>query len=210
MLHLLQVFKSATVYSKINYTAENRKKASVLFKIFKSSTGFVKDNVLYLPLEYKKPLLAKTPELILLVDFLENYPDYTFQYARQNTKPYILINNTEVLTAFELFKIRKLNDACFEIFFEYEKNAFFIGIPKRNSHKIGEIRPDNSLRYLINGKSDFTMSGRKQRAFYEYEYVFGELQTVHTIEFCDAAKVQISKTVMQKNIKTIDERKLLK
>ena len=114
------------------------------------------------------------------------------------------------MNTFEIFKISKNQPDRFDFFLDYIANSTLLGIPKRENHKIFELRKEKPIRYKINGKSDFTAGfRRKQRTFYELDYIFEYKGQVEKIEFLNLDEVKKTKEIPLSNCKLINERKLL-
>jgi len=131
-------------------------------------------------------------------------------FLPSNNKFMYIFNQLKTPKSFELFWIKKSQANNFELFIDYVSNSMTIGTPKRENHKIAELKAGNPLRYKINGKSDFTMTGRKQRAFYEFDYVFELYEQIEKIEYLDLNKISKIKTIPIEACKLINERKILK
>lgn len=209
MLYFLQVFKRVSVFDKLNYTAENRKNIFSSGVLIESSKGYYQDEVLYLPEEIKDSIHIQNTHLVLIIDSLVNHSKYSFRSENENSDFPVSLNNQEKSKSIEIFDLRRNNDGFFEIFLNYEKHAFFLGVPKRQNHKIADLKPNKCFSFLINGKSDFTMTGRKQRTFYEHEYFFEAIKPVNQIEFKAQDKLSFLKEKEKSNCKIINERKIL-
>ena len=109
---------------------------------------------------------------------------------------------------FEIFRIEKKDPDSFNLYLDYSGNQFSIGIPGRDDHKIAAIKLNQPVRYRVNGKSDFTMSGRKQRTFAEYDYLIEYVGQADKIVLKDQDKIETIK--IKPNYKLVDERKILK
>lgn len=84
---------------------------------------------------------------------------------------------------YSIFDITKIGDA-FQIHLNYKDNGAYIGIPHRDDFMVAELKVNEPLRITINGKSDFTMTGRKARTFYLLDYIFvyyGEFSQFQTV-----------------------------
>ena len=96
-----------------------------------------------------------------------------------------------------------------DIELEYSTHSMTIGEPFRNNHKIFELKAGQVVRFLINGKADFTLTGRKQRTYYEFDYLF---EWVGEIENVDYYKLEKGKRLPEEEIrgyKVVNERKRL-
>lgn len=101
---------------------------------------------------------------------------------------------------------RKAEDQ-YELFLDYTSNSSLLGMPQRSDHKIAELRPGHPVRLRINGKSDFTLSGRKQRTYFEFDHIFEWVGSATKLEFKDFFEFGIIKTIPITACKLVDERK---
>jgi hypothetical protein len=204
------VFKTICVFDKTNYTSNHRKEAFSIGDSVESTNGFYRDKVLYLPEESKKIVDSRDIQLIIIVDSLLSSSEFNTNSKTETYPNTIALGGSIKPRSFEIFNIKRSSKDVFELFLNYDRNEFAIGIPKRKNHKIAELKPGIFLRYLVNGKSDFTMTGRKQRTYYEYEYIFEDLKSVKHVEFIDDKELIFLKEIKKNNCKLIDERKLLR
>ncbi len=209
MLHFLHVYKSTAIFDKTNYTAENRGKARIGPGPFHLSNGYFKEGTMFLPKAYRSYFGKKEKAVLVIVDDTGKENKYHNLVSAGKAVPFHYIFG-ESLKSFELFKIRNKEENIFELFLDYGPNAFRIGVPNRTNHKIAELTSEKSILFRINGKSDFTMSGRKQRTFYEFEYLFEPVKKVEHLEFKDDISSLLVKQVPNQEYKIIDERKILR
>lgn len=215
MIEVIQIYKSIEVFEKSNYNPGNRKLFSELKESFESSTGFVNYNTLFLPLECKEIENLNSARLIFIMD-VEGFNSYQLKNAKREESRFFMYSNDKVLAfqqynksiPVEFFRLKKNNNGNFELFLDYEE--LLIGIPKRENHKICEFGVDRSVRYKINGKSDFSMTAGKERAFNEFDYIFEHKGCVDNIEFMDLNKINRIKHIPITTAKLVNERKILR
>lgn len=227
MIDVIQIYKSKEIFTKSTYTPENRKLFNDLGDSFDSTQGYLENETLILPIECKNLPDIKTADLIVIQDirgwesFVENkyleslnLPDW-FKKSRRD----FLISDNKNLFAFrqlstakslEIFKIRKSADGFYELEIDYSTNSMRIGIPERENHKFCNLKKHKPIRYKINGKSDFTMTGRKERTFYEFDFIIEWIGTANRVEFRELNKINKLKNIPLGNSKLIDERKILR
>lgn len=222
MTDLIQIFKSVERIEKPDYDTTSRQSVGDWENIV-SKTGFLKDGTITLPIESKNEPNIKNADLIIIQDikgfdaFLINkywdnsqFPDW----FKNSHKEYCHSTNLQLkgfsfLTRhwnFEIFEFRKTDGECFEVWLKYTDA---IGFPKRENHKIAELKIGKPIRFKINGKSDFTMTGRKQRTFSEFDYIIEYVGTADKIQYKELNKIETSKAVPVTDCKLIDERKIL-
>ena len=227
MIDVIQIYKSKGIFGKSSYTPENRKRFDNLNQTVESKNGYAENGILYLPIEYKNYPDLQAADLIIVQDtdgfnpFLIHESLGSFDLSEgdfrsrrdfliKDNKPFIGLRQLDSPKSFEIFKICKPSSDTFELFIDYVSNAMIIGMPERVNHKIGVLKKNQPVRYKINGKSDFTLTGRKQRTFCEFDYIFELIGQVDKIEFLELNKINKSKKIPVADCKLIDERKILK
>lgn len=227
MTDVIQIFKSVERIEKPDYTTETRQILDQWGESFVSKTGYLTEHTLCLPTGTKQEPDLKTADLIIIQDIsgfdpflIENSWNKTnmqdcFKGSKKShilsaNRQLICFNRPSRLWTFEIFKIKENKSNNFDLSLNYSANESYIGIPKRDDHKIAELKLHRPIRYRLNGKSDFTMTGRKQRTFLEYDYIFEYLGQADKIEYKDLNKIEKTKTIPTDIYKLVDERKLLK
>ena len=219
MTDILQIFKTAIQIEKPDYNTKTRQ-AIGNWDSVSSKTGYLSDTTLFLPTDCKQNPAVKNADLLIIQD-IYGFDPFTVDksldssdWFTKSTKERLLADNLQLKAftilskpwTFELFEFKRLDNDNVEIWFNY---ADSIGIPKRQNHKIAELKKGQSIRYKVNGKDDFTMTGRKQRTFSEYDFVFHFIGTANKIEFKNLNKIVTTKTIPKQDSKLIDERKIL-
>lgn len=97
------------------------------------------------------------------------------------------------------------SDATFDIHLKPD----YLGDPIREPHRLAILRMGNTLKYCVNGKSDFTLTGRKQRTYLEVEYLFNYLGIVSDIQSVKQNQFVNNLSVPTSYTKIVDERKIL-
>ncbi|MGB0177659.1 MAG: hypothetical protein ACPF9D_10865, partial [Owenweeksia sp.] len=196
----IQVWKSVRVIKKPDYTTESRKVADKEVVKAKSRACDLEDEVLFLPFNTEPaPDLISTDLMIVIND---DGPGQTIN------RKLVCFQRPVVPRTFDIFKIGRNQSGGFDLHLEYSAHKFHIGIPERSDHKIAELKPGQVVRYRINGKSDFTLTSRKQRTFMEYDYFFEYSGKARKIGFRELHTFQ--GTITPVRIKLVDERKILK
>lgn len=227
MIDIIQVYKSKEIFTKSAYTPENRTRFHDLEISLDSTQGYLENETLFLPIDYKNLSDVKTANLIIIQDIKgwesfivnKNFENLKLpEWYKKSRRDFIIADNrnfyglNQISTpkAFEIFKIQKSDNEVYEVFIDYLSNSERIGIPERENHKICNLKQSKPIRYKINGKSDFTMSGRKERTFYEFDFIIEWIGKADKIEFFELNKIKKTKTIPLDNCKLIDERKILR
>lgn len=170
---LIQLFRNINTYGKDEKSFELRKD-KIAWKLIQSTSGFVKDSILHLPETIlAKPNLQQS-DLILMIDDNFKSPQnvvYTEEKSLNFSK-----NQT---INFDFIEIKLAG--VIEI---YLKPGYFeTGIPKRHDFKVAELVKEKPIGIKINGKRDFSLTGRRERIFTEQEYILAYLGEFNEIQF---------------------------
>ena len=127
-IDIIQVSRSEKVFKKTNYTANNRAEFWNSSNVIESEIGYLNKSLLVLPIKHQNILNFDGCELIILTDgkgFRHNSKTSEIQLFRGVESP------KEV----ELFTLQKIKSDAYELSLNFKNNSW-IGIPKRNNHKI--------------------------------------------------------------------------
>lgn len=83
---------------------------------------------------------------------------------------------------------------------------FHVGDPERSEMKIGELEADKSLEFRVNGKRDFSLTGRRDRSYLEQSYSLQHLGAAREITRSKAYDFPFK---LSEPDKLVDLRKLL-
>lgn len=222
MIPIIQIFKSAAQITKPFYNTASRKAVGNWSNVI-SKVGFLENNILYLPIECEPKLDIENADLIILqdikgfnrfeiqkkIDALSLPENYKFQQKKDILnyyKEYFAFSLLHKPWTFELFQINTLSENELEIYFLSHKLQ---GFPKREDHKIGNLKIGETLRFRINSKDDFLFSEGSQRTFFEYDFVFHWLGFAEKIEYKAMSQIEVTKFIPSEADKTVDERKIL-
>lgn len=204
-IDVIQIFKSAEWIEKPDYTTEKRQWLGQWETCLASEAGYFMDKTLVLPFDKQEELNMKTTELVIVQDQKsagQSFGPFAKQPLFCFTRP--------GRPSFEIFRIHKTETGIIELYLNYEANAGSIGIPKRENHKIAELKQNKPIRYKINGKSDATLSGRKQRTYVEFDYIIEYLGQADAVRFMKPAQMEVEKKIPVEKCRLIDERQILK
>ena len=221
-IDIFQVFKKQAVFTKSDYNAANRDAFSNWQKEVNSFLGYLDEDKLYLPTEKSNDIQPRSTGAVIIQDII-GYDGFQERKRLESMKSpawYIesRLSAQEELLAFDaqkkvwlfgLFSIQRIADDQFEISLKYAANDMRIGIPGRTDHKFAVLKKGQPIRFVINGKSDFTMSGRKERTFSEFDYIIEYLGKASEIEFLARNKINKLKQIPDSFSNHIDERKML-
>ncbi len=199
---VVQVFQNIRTYSKFDSAAtKTEMRRNNWPHQITSSTGFAMGNQMKLPESiHQEPDFASS-HLILLND---RCPE---SYHHPNFRSFYCLH-MQTPQSYEIFKINLAEDTC-EINLDYTHHAFRIGLPQRGNFKTGMLTAGTSLRVCINGKHDFSASGRRNRTYTEFDYIFTHLGTFAQFDTENASTLNVRKEIPFKQLKTVDLRKIL-
>jgi len=83
----------------------------------------------------------------------------------------------------------------------------FSEVPLAENHKIAELMPGESLRFMANDRYDFSAAARKQRRYVLFDYLLHYTGQAKKIRYTDSIKPE---PLMIKEWKEVDERKIMK
>jgi hypothetical protein len=189
---VVQLFRNINSYGKDEKSFEDRKHKTA-WKPIESTAGYIKDNIVHLPESILEQPNFKHCDLILLID--DNFQ--TFQNIVYTSEKNLCFRNKSQ-NKFDFLQIKL--DEKIEI---YLKPGYFeIGFPERDEFKICELTLNKPVSIKINGKRDFSLSGRRARTFVEQEYIFNYMG--------DFSEIIIHKNPFHHIIKTIfSDRKVI-
>lgn len=222
MISVFQLYKKLLRIPKLSYTPEIRKVISEWDKELNSKTGYVENDILHLPIQYKDMFHLNRVGGILINDIIGysslnheielkklDLPEWYKNNLKENFKEFIDFNKEQRIWLFEIFSIEKREKGDYELFLRYGANEFSIGKPKRNDHKLCTLKKGHPVRVLINGKIDSTMSSGSERTYSEYDFILSYLGEVESVEFKPPNKIEKQKQIPQSFTKSINERKIL-
>jgi hypothetical protein len=122
----------------------------------------VKNGELFLPPTILQHPVIERCNLITIKDSLA--PKFNYMERMENNDCFELTAPRKLGN----FKIKQ--DEDLELYLDY--NRFFIGIPKRANIKLCNLRLNHPVEIAINGKTDFSLTGRRNRDFTDQQYIF--------------------------------------
>lgn len=204
--HVLQVYHNVARHGPDRHNAAARRELARWNDVILSSSGIVDDGRVVLSEEAASPpgLFANSSLLVL--------NDYNTPYARDAmawASPHLPLSGAEApgLAPFGIFGLRESPDAGLELHLRYSENREWIGRPSRGDYKLAELRPDEPVRVLINGKTDFSFSAGMERLYLVADYVFEYLGRF--AEFEVRPEVAAAKSAPLHRARTVDLTRIL-
>lgn len=203
-IHIIQVFDNSYEYGKEEKSYETRKLKYAWLNSISSQNGFVERTILKTNSLKSKELNVLNCDFLILSDFNTNSEEETLNRFRhlkfseqiklqqasdnerikllqdfKNAIEYLVSGNfTQHPYQFKCFNIQQKENI--EIHLNW--NYWDIGIPERENFKICELQKNKPIEINVNGKRDFSMTGRRARTFVERNFIIEYLGTVSEIE----------------------------
>lgn len=83
---------------------------------------------------------------------------------------------------YEIFQLSR-GETGLELHLAYTRHAAYIGAPRRNDYRLACLKPGDVLRVTINGKLDFSASGRRARSYQVRDYLIQYLGEIGSFTF---------------------------
>ncbi|MFD0940729.1 hypothetical protein [Pedobacter boryungensis] len=159
---LIQLFRNINTYGKEEKSFEDRKD-KIAWKPIQSASGVVKNDVVSLPQSILQQPNFEHSDLLIMID--DNFQQsQNVVYTEEKN----LCFRRNSLNKFDFLQL-KLEEKI-EL---YLKPGYFeVGDPPRSEFKLCELEKDKPISIKINGKRDFSLTGRRARTFVEQEYIF--------------------------------------
>ncbi len=171
-IKIVQLFRNINTYGKEEKSFEDRKE-KIAWKPISSTAGFVKDNVVHLPESILAQPNFEHCDLIVLID--DNF-QASQNVVYTNEKNLCFRNKSSNKLDFLQIKLEEK----IELFIK--PSYFEIGDPERDEFKVCELTIAKPISIKINGKRDFSLTGRRARTFIEQEYIFNYIGDFTTIQ----------------------------
>ncbi|NCT10394.1 MAG: hypothetical protein GW772_10005 [Flavobacteriia bacterium] len=213
MMHVFHFYKKLARFPKSVYSTEIRNSFSKWESQLISHSGFIHDEQLFLPEIVRENTQLNRIQSFIIQDVIhQNYSEKNLLIERETTKilPELFTFNKENnVWNFEIFSIEKTNFGEFELMLKYDTNKSYIGEPNRNDHKLCSLKKGEPVQVSINGKTDFSLTGRRERTYTEYGYIIEYLGDVSKVDFIAPNKIEFVRKIPAKSSKVIDLRKVL-
>jgi len=166
---VLQIFRNIYEYGKEQKSLDDRRELAQ-WKTISSKSGYIKDNELYLPEEVVTEPHFTNCTLLTLEDnnnaFHHTLPNI---YPQKNNRCFQQAQTIK-LDIFNLHINEKME-------LELDYGYFEIGIPERPNILLGLLEPQQPVEIKINGKTDASLTSRRERTFKEQHYIYQHLGT---------------------------------
>lgn len=144
-----------------------------------SNLGFVEDGKLFLPENVKEAKGFAEADLLVLVENIISEKPAECHFLR-----------TTSLNSVEIFKIRGIDAMELHLVWNY----FDVGEPKRPDIKLCDLTPSKAYEIRLNGKTDFSLTGRRPRHYLEQVFSVEHLGAFTQCHWIADSEVRPTKT----------------
>lgn len=208
---VLQVFHNVVSFGKEENNAAAREALCCWQNMLQSRCGDAVKGVLPLPQE----LLADRPrfersDLLILNDYnnAEQVGERVPLHEEVGSSGVTLLQLGNRTADYEIFQLRR-GEAGLELHLAYTRHAAYIGAPRRSDYRIACLKPGDVLRVTINGKLDFSASGRRARSYQVRDYLFQYLGDVGSFTFLLESAPPTRKSIPLQQARHVDLREIL-
>jgi hypothetical protein len=215
MIDLVNVYTYYEIFGKTNYSLEDMQHLSVGTVLLDSKAGLVRDGRLLLHEKWQRDFRRVKGSTVFLFHELKSNDRHEFALTSDSRRPFFqsfpgfsVLQRGSGLRG-SLFFFQSVDDQQIDVNFDADTNRSYIGPqPQRQSHKIGELTADDMIRFQVNGKHDFSATGRRERSYSEFAAVIHRRRLeVDEVEFVNSEAL-VEKLTLG-DCKVIDERKRL-
>jgi len=206
---VLQVFYNVVSYGKEENNAAHREVICHWQETILSRSGEVKGQSLALPqaLRVDWPRFERS-DLMILNDYNDAAKGRSPLHEEIGTSDMTLLQLGSRSVDYEIFQLRR-GEAGMELHLAYTRYAAYIGAPRRSDYQIACLKPGSVLRVTINGKLDFSASGRRARSYQVRDYIFLHLGDFSTFTLQPDTALATVKHIPLQEARHVDLREIL-
>lgn len=164
---VLQVFHNVVSYGKEENNAAAREALCRWQNTLQSRCGDAVNGVLSLPQELLADRVRFERSDLLILNDYNNTAEIGKRvplHEEVSTSGVTLLQLGSRSVDYEIFQLRR-GVSGLELHLAYTPHAAYIGVPRRSDYQIARLEPGRPLRVTINGKFDFSASGRRARTY---------------------------------------------
>lgn len=208
---VLQVFHNVVCYGKEENNAAAREALCRWQETIMSLSGEARGQSLTLP----EALLGDRPRfersnLLILNDHNDAAATASLVplHEEAGASGITLLQLSSRCIDYEIFNLSR-GAAGLELHLAYSRHAAYIGAPRRNDYRLACLKPGDVLRVTINGKLDFSASGRRARSYQVRDYLIHHLGEFGSFSFLPETASPIRKRVPLQQARHVDLREIL-
>lgn len=206
---VIQAFHRAADYGKEENTHEAREALTRWRGTVLSRTGAVVEGTLVLPEEVRERWGSFGPcELVVLEDLEADSPDFRWTLSSRQAGSHTFLSGLDRPRPYGVFTLSR-SPAGFDLHLDSDALGTLFQAPRRASFRVAELRPRRPVRVTLNGKRDFSLTGRRARRYTVLDYVFVYLGKVDGVEVRPPERVEEVKTVPLAEARHVDLREVL-
>jgi len=220
--HVIQVFSNSYEYDKL-YKDFNDRKELVQWKNDIQSNTNVAEKLILNETAFQNKI-GNLGDLVVLVDRnfnswedflllqrLNNDIEMDNEINQQNYKK-ALAQRIDVIfgqleknaPSFEIFKLKRASEIELWLNWDY----WTVGTPERSNFKIAELKLNQPVLIKLDGKRDFSLTGRRKRTFVEHQYVIEYKGLINNFQVVNSTQSFIKS--IPTNVKSINLMKHIK
>lgn len=171
---VVQLFCNISVLGPEHRDAERRRDLSAWHTTVSSSSGSLEDGLLRLGEDARQRRGAlEAADLVVLID-CNDEPSRrlrrTLSTFQSDDLTLLQLPEGGESRGLDIFQIRR-TEAGLELHLHDTAHERWIGRPRRGDFKVGDLRAGRPVRITLNGKSDFTLTGRRARQYKIVDYI---------------------------------------
>ncbi len=212
-IHLIRIIKKSGRFTKDVYNPAVREAFHSWPGQILSSAGKWDNGHLILSHDISENHNPKRLQALVLFDELTDWEARCIKAEKQNGRmpgcrsETIGLNRETKQWPIEFFTLSLNENGEFDVFLNYDAHASWIGEPIRENHQIGTLKKGIPAEICINGKTDFSLTGRRQRTYAEFSFLMEYYGTADTVECAPAVSTQTAVYLPAQPWKKIDLRK---
>lgn len=208
---VLQVFHNVVRFGKEENNAEAREALCRWQKTILSRCGDVKGKSLALPQEVMADRSRfERSDLLILNDYnnAEEVGKRVPLHEEVGASGVTLLQLGSRCIDYEIFQLSR-GEKGLDLLLDYTRTAPYIGAPRRNDYRLACLKPGDVLRVTINGKLDFSASGRRARSYQVRDYLIQYLGDIGSFTFQPESTPPTSKRPPLSQARHVDLREIL-
>lgn len=186
-VHVIQAFCNSYEYDKLFKDFDSRKAYVQWKQQIPSETIIARDSSeVFIHENYFGQPAGKLEDLLIITDYnITSYEDYlnlllinnesidpelnydNYQKYLQQRQHVWVGKLSPAFKAWKIFTIRM--EEAIELYLNW--NYWTVGEPKRENFKLAELRTNQPVHVIMDGKRDFSLTGRRKRTFIENNYI---------------------------------------
>lgn len=206
---VVQLFHRATRYGKAENTHEAREALTRWRGTVLSRTGGVRGKTLLLNEGVREAWGRFAPgELVVFHDHEAESESFRRVLPSYQGPEYTFLQGLDRPRSLDVFTLVRTPEG-FDLHLDGEALASLLRAPRRGSFRVAKLLPGRPVRVTLNGKWDFSMTGRRARNYVVLDYVFVYLGEVDEVEVRPAEAVEELKEVPLAEARHADLREIL-